>query len=46
MAIIKLLPLSDNPELGVDIGLDVIKKLPDVSAWYRQVVSLRLARQV
>lgn len=46
MAIIKLLPLSDNPELGVDIGLDVIKKLPDASAWYRQVVSLRLARQV
>lgn len=46
MHTIALLPLTDRPELGVDLGLKVIETLPDASAWYRQVVTLSLLRQL
>jgi hypothetical protein len=44
--VIKLLPRSDNPELAVDIGLDVIRQLPNDSSWYRQVVSVPVVNRL
>lgn len=44
--VIKLLPRSDNPELAISIGLNVIRQLPSDSSWYRQVASLRVVNRL
>ena len=44
--IIRLLPLSDNPELAANIALDVIRQLPEASSWYRHVLSPRVTKRL
>lgn len=46
MGVTALLPLSDKPALAVDLGLSIIENMPDASAWHRQIISLRLGRQL
>ncbi|KAK2756093.1 hypothetical protein FQN54_005500 [Arachnomyces sp. PD_36] len=44
--VVALLPLSDRPSLAINFGLRIVKDMPDASAWHRQIISLRLGRQV
>lgn len=46
MGLVALLPLSDKPVLTVDLGLKIIEDMPDASAWHRQIISLRLGKQL
>lgn len=45
LSVIKLLSSCDNPDLAVDLGVAVIKRLPEESSWHRRAASTSVARR-
>lgn len=46
MGVTSLLLFSDKLVLAVDLELSIIENMPEASAWHRQVISLRLGKQL